>query len=115
MSMIEKQKIYQYIDNFYEQALKRPRMYFSCPDAAEDVVFQLEQLRDQLDHDFRPNWLSSYADFCVSRGLGAARLITRFRAARPEGFADEEFYEVFATFLHDYLAERRKNQGNAGG
>lgn len=111
MIMIEKQKIYQYLDNFYEQALKRPRMYFSCPDAAEDVVFQLEQLRDQLDHDFSPNWLSSYADFCVSKGLGAARLITRFREARPEGFTDDEFYEVFVPFLKDYLAQRRGKEG----
>ena len=105
--MIEKQKVYQFIDDFYGQAMRRPCMYFSCPDAAEDVVFNLESLRDDLDQDFRVHMLSSYADFCVSRGLGTARLITRFREARPEGFTDDEFYEVFIPFLKDYLAQRR--------
>jgi len=113
MSMIEKQKVYQFIDDYYEAVMRRPRGFFSCPDAAEDVVFQFEQLRDQLDHDFRPNWDSSYADFCVSRGLGVARLITRFREARPEGFTDDEFYEVFVPFLKDYLAQRRGTKSDS--
>lgn len=113
MSMIEKQKVYQFIDDYYENAMRRPRMYFSCPDAAEDVVFQLESLRDDLDQDFRAHTLSSYADFCVSRGLGVARLITRFREARPEGFTDDEFYEVFVPFLKDYLAQRRGTKSDS--
>ena len=41
-------KVLEFIDEYYRNAVQRPRMYFSSPESFEDIVIVLERLRDMV-------------------------------------------------------------------
>lgn len=108
--MNELQKVLDFIDEYYRQIFRRPGMYFSKPEACEDVVFMVESIRDFIvgGLDDTPPRLMSYSDFLGQKGFGSAGFTTRFKEWRgEEGYTEREFYTNYFLYLEEYLEQTR--------
>jgi len=98
-------RVLEFIDDYYRHAFQRPKMYFSCPEACEDVIYAIEGLRAvMLDSSG-----DLYGDYLDAHGFGPSRFITRYKEARGGRIVDDDdFYKQYSEFVMEYVKSGRK-------
>ena len=99
-----------HIDKLIDAALQRPAMYASTPHALEEILAQLDELREFiLSDDPKPNKevRSSYTQFLSAQGYGVGSYCRR-HAPFPEITEKErDLFFQLCGFWKQYLQTRR--------
>lgn len=96
------QKTLSFLDMWIENMLKRPEAYVSVPEAIEDIILIVDQIKFRLlGTEEGPSEVIGYPAFLMSKGLGVGRFIERRRPRRPTAEDRSLFLEV-AEFVKEY-------------
>ena len=102
-------KVLEFIDEYYRNAVQRPRMYFSSPESFEDIVIVLERLLDMVINNESKHPSGTYPDFLESSGFGSASFTIRYKeGCEKESIDEDKFYKAYSEFLMEYLNSGRE-------
>lgn len=86
--------------------LDRPHMYASSPEALEEVLYHLDEVRRcacSAKWEFGISTQEGYVAFTQSAGCGSASFIGRHRLDRGPDLDDRELFTRLVEFWKEYL------------
>lgn len=106
--MLDLNQILGYIDEYYRAIASRPRMYIGHPEAYENVVIAIEQLRDETL--ILKRGMGTYQSYLESHGFGSADFTFRYKESHGGSIVDsDDFYKSYSLFLMTYIDSSRKS------
>src|SRR5262249_12974600 len=101
------EEVIQYIDSFVMHALERPHMYASSPQALEEKLAILDQLREfilEVGEQYGP---LSYAAFLSQKGYGVRMFTTKHLVGRVLSSEEKNLFKELSDFWMEYLVSRK--------
>ena len=96
------EKTLNFLDMWIDNMLKQPDAYVSLPEAIEDIILLVDQIKFKLTGtEEGPTEVIGYPAFLISKGLGVGRFID---GLRPRMLTEEDrslFLKV-AAFVKEY-------------
>ena len=113
MNMRTAPEILARIDEFYESIVSRPEMCALNPQALENTILTLEELRDFIqgwgpseNYPFPTRW----AKFLLDEGYGAGPITASLYPANELTETEKLAFRKVANVLSKYLAQRSNEQ-----
>lgn len=98
-------EIVAHIEKKMQAMLLRPKMYASSPEALEDVLWELDRLREfALDERQLEADCGAYSAFLCNRGFGAGTFCQHTRNGSLTD-KDLKLFEDLARFWREYMDE----------
>ena len=100
-------KLKAWIDNYYSEIAKRPQMFAATPQALENIVWILEEMRHELLAVAQASLENPYQAFLTTKGFESASFTSRGDGEEGRGQLNTGVtFEEFVDFLNDYLESR---------